>query len=148
MTGVAEQAPRPHLLIAGVGNRLNPHDTPGLELFEALRPLLPQARFVHWPAPPPELALSPAAPGQTLVIVDSLAPDTPNTEPLFTPWRPGLLAAERPASSHGLGVSQVLELAQALGTLPNRVFLLGVPPVAGPLPPHWLAQAQNWLAGL
>lgn len=136
------------LLIAGVGNRLNPHDTPGLRLFEALRPLLPQARFVHWPAPPPELALELATPGQTLVIVDSLAPDTGLTEPLFTPWRPGLLAAERPASSHGLGIAQVLELAQALGGLPDRVFLLGVPPVTGELPPLWLQQAQTWLADI
>jgi hydrogenase maturation protease len=65
---------------------------------------------------------------ELLILVDAVSSGvTPGTGH-WVEWQPGLLASrgtER-ASSHGLGLDDVLKLATALGKLPPKVILWGL----------------------
>jgi hydrogenase maturation protease len=70
-----------------------------------------------------------------LILVDAVSSGAPPGTIHRLEWRPGLLAprgVER-ASSHGLSVREILDLAAALGRLPTRVILWGIE--AGPTKP-------------
>ena len=63
-----------------------------------------------------------------LVLVDAVSSGAPPGAIHRQEWRPGLLdsrGVER-ASSHGLGVRELLDLAAKLNQLPNRVILWGI----------------------
>jgi hydrogenase maturation protease len=113
---------RIHLIGIGTGHG---DDAAGLRVAEALAatPLPPGVAVRACARPLPDL-LDALEGADAAVIVDAAR----------TGAAPGCvrrlaredLALARPASSHGLGVAQVLQLAEALGRAPARVELLGV----------------------
>jgi hydrogenase maturation protease len=63
-----------------------------------------------------------------LILVDAVDGNSAPGTLYCEAWRPDLLASrgvER-ASSHGLGVREILDLAAALGRLPEQVLLWGI----------------------
>jgi hydrogenase maturation protease len=65
---------------------------------------------------------------EVLILVDAMAGGLPPGAVYREEWQPGLLASRGMewASSHGLGLREVLNLAATLGKLPSRVILWGL----------------------
>ena len=118
------------MLVVGLGNpdrgddgagpevaaRIAALDLPDVETVAEAAPLAVVERLQRTPAP------------EALVVVDATRPGTePGRVRVLTLGREpltGLGAA--PASSHGLGLPEALELARALGVLPPRVTVVGI----------------------
>ena len=107
-------------LVVGLGNRLRGDDAIGLEVAAALTGT-PGADVVALEGEPIEL-IELWDEGAEVVLVDAVAGPEPGRvrrlagEEALGPWQTGA-----PASSHALGLAQVLELAAALGRLPSRL---------------------------
>ncbi len=117
------------MLLLGVGNPLRGDDgvgpevaarvarlgLPGLEVATEIDPL---ALLDHLGNPPAH---------ESIVVVDAT---TPNGEPgrvrVHRVDARRLAARDSPFGSHGLGVAHAVELARALGLLPERLILIGV----------------------
>ncbi|MGD0747909.1 MAG: hydrogenase maturation protease [Acidimicrobiales bacterium] len=120
----------PHVVIAAVGNPLRRDDGAGPAVLEQLRGELGDALVLGALASP--LDLLGAWDGAGLaVVVDAVGGDVVPGEvrvvevdlrdPQGAPTRTAATA-----SSHGLGVSEALRLALALGSMPARVVLVGI----------------------
>jgi hydrogenase maturation protease len=107
-------------LVVGLGNRLRGDDAIGLEVAEALAGS-PGIEAVALEGEPVEL-IELWRDAREVVIVDAVAGAEPGRVRRLSgdaargPWQAGA-----PASSHALGLAQVLELAAALDRLPPRL---------------------------
>ena len=132
--------------VIGVGNEWASDDGVGPEVVRRLRALakgedeaLP-VEFVIIPQADPGL-LDVLDRCDVAILVDAVSSGAPPGTIHRREWRPGVTAArgvER-ASSHGLGLGELLELAATLGRLPRRVWLWGVE-VASTEPGQGLSQ--------
>lgn len=64
-------------------------------------------------------------PSAKLILIDALAGENPGTIHRLT-WPDQRIAALCPTSTHALGVPQALELAAAIGQLPQRVVIYAI----------------------
>ena len=108
----------------------------------------------------PDLSLLDRIVGYTnLIIVDAVVSDQPPGIVHHEMWEPGVLEARgvQRASSHGFGVRELLEMAEVMGKLPERVELWGIeiastepgqglsPAVAGAVEGVVVAVEEEWL---
>lgn len=145
---------RPRVLVAACGNRMRGDDAFGPAVADALSGE-PGLEIVDLGMRPAAL-LDHLADHDTLVIVDAMR--LPAARPgtlLVTGWdapdRPPILHDD-PLSSHGLCIGRQLELARSLGSLPERVLLVGVaidsPEPGSPMSPsvrRRVAAAAGWI---
>jgi hydrogenase maturation protease len=123
------------ILVAGIGNPWASDDGVGGEVVRRL-----QERLAAEPAEArpvvkllilgqPDVALIDAMGDcERLIVVDAVRSGAPPGTLHHVAWAPGSVEERgvARASSHGLGVREVLELATAMGRLPARVELWGV----------------------
>lgn len=108
------------VIVVGLGNRLRGDDAIGLDVAEALEgePGLSAVALEGEPVGLIELWRD----AEEVILVDAVAGADPGRvrhlagAEALGPWQSGA-----PASSHALGLAQVLELAAALGRLPPRL---------------------------
>ena len=118
------------LCVVGIGNRWASDDGVGPEVVRRLQDEVPPDRPVTFATlPQADLALLELMDRcDRLILVDAVVSGAPPGTVHRERWRPGLLegrGVER-ASSHGLGLREVLALAASLGRLPAQVGLWGV----------------------
>jgi hydrogenase maturation protease len=121
--------------IIGIGNRWATDDGVGHEVMQQLRTRLKNepagfgAQIESFGFPLPDLALMDALENcSKAVFVDAVVSGAPPGTVYILEWQPGIAQArgvER-ASSHGFGLREVLELAAALGRLPEQVLICGI----------------------
>jgi hydrogenase maturation protease len=112
------------LLIIGCGNPLRGDDAAGLRVAAALRARGIPARDSR--ADPAEL-VGWFREARRVILVDALAADLPPGT--VRAWEAGREALPRwpfDVSSHGWGLVEAIELARALGALPERVTVYGI----------------------
>ncbi len=120
------------IYVVGLGNRWATDDGVGLEIVQRLQAKWEATQnntvtFKTLAQATVEL-LSFMEQCDLLLLVDALSGSGPPGTIHREIWQPGLLASrgtER-ASSHGLGVREMLDLADALSRLPEQVILWGV----------------------
>ena len=118
------------LCVVGIGNRWASDDGVGPEVVHRLQAEVPPdcpVTFATLPQADPAL-LELMGRCDRLILVDAVVSGAPPGTVHRERWRSGLLGergVER-ASSHGLGLREVLELAATLGRLPVQVELWGV----------------------
>ncbi len=122
------------ILVATCGNELAGADGFGPSVAELLRRHLPSRVELLEMGTSPASLMDRLANHRELIIVDAVcAPNTAAGEVIEFDWcdpaRPELVS-ERPVSTHGLSISQQLDLAGALGSLPPVVRVMGmtIPP--------------------
>jgi hydrogenase maturation protease len=121
---------RVHVIGVGSGNG---DDAAGLAVAAALAALaLPPGVEVRACARPLPDLLDALEGADAAVVVDAARTGAPTGG--IRRLAPGALARRPSASSHGLGVAEVLDLAAALGRAPARVELLAleIPPASAP----------------
>jgi hydrogenase maturation protease len=123
------------ILIAGIGNPWASDDGVGGEVVRRLQERLAAKPLAARPAvrllalPRPDVALIDAIGDcERLIVVDAVRSGAPPGTLHRVAWAPGSVEDRgvARASSHGLGVREVLELAAAMDKLPARVELWGV----------------------
>lgn len=119
-------------VVIGVGNALRGDDAAGLLAARAVAAAgLPGVAVVESDGDPATL-METWADAEVAVVLDALAP---GAEPAGAVRRFDAGAAPLPArlgggSTHVLGVGEAVELARALGRLPPRLLVFGIPTVA------------------
>lgn len=114
-------------LVVGVGNDWRGDDAAGLEVARLLRSTAPPgARIVEYQGEPSGLIDTWQGEGE-VILVDAVSSGAPpgtvhRLDPLRGPLPPDLFHA----STHHLGVADVVELARALERLPSRLALYGI----------------------
>ncbi len=112
-------------LVVGLGNRLRGDDAVGLEVARELDGL-PGIEAVALEGEPVEL-IELWRDATDVVLVDAVAGAEPGRIHRHAGAdAAGGWSARSPASSHALGLGQVLELASALGRLPPRLELFAI----------------------
>jgi hydrogenase maturation protease len=112
-------------LVIGLGNALRGDDAAGLEVARIVRDRAPEADVVLWEREPSDLIdLWAGAP--LTVVVDAVDGAPPGTVHRLDPGGGEPDTQPRTASTHALGLMQVIELARSLGRMPRRLVLLGV----------------------
>ena len=80
-------------------------------------------------------------PAGSVILIDAmeanLAPGTVRELPLED-----LIVTARPPSSHEFGLAETLALARALGTLPQRLHVIGIQKDCGLVAREWCAEAM------
>lgn len=122
-------APAAAVLVVGVGNEMRSDDAAGLHAVRRLRPLLRGDRVSVVEHERETLGLVERLQGvRAAVLVDAIR----SGAPAGTIHRLDAAAGPIPAdlrgssSTHAVGVAEALELARALGSLPERVLLYGI----------------------
>jgi hydrogenase maturation protease len=112
--------------IVGVGNPWRSDDGAGLAVARALRGTIPGVEVLEREGEP--AALIDAWEGaETVWVVDAVASGaTPGTVHRFDAAGGPLPAALFGASTHLLGLADAVELARALGRLPDRLVVVGI----------------------
>jgi len=126
---------KPYTLIIGVGNEWASDDGVGPEVVRRVlqawtargRNATREVGFRVMARPDLSL-LDLMAETDHLVIVDAVVGGAEPGTLHRQAWRPGMMASKgvERASSHGLGVEELLQMAAALGKLPGRVELWGI----------------------
>lgn len=122
-------APRPRVLVAGVGNPLRGDDGAGLVVARRVRARMPrggtEVRELCDPSELLELWLGRDA----VLLIDTMRSSaSPGTILRLDASREPLPARRQhgPSSTHASGLAETIELARALGTLPARVIVYAV----------------------
>lgn len=115
------------VVVVGVGNTLRGDDAAGLEAARRLRDLLPpEVRVVQSDGEPSRL-LDAWEGADAVVILDAVSSEgSPGAVHRLDASSEPLPARLFGASTHELGVGEAIELARALGRLPERVVVFGV----------------------
>lgn len=110
-----------HIIVCG--NRERVDDGAGVRVGERLRELGMEVDVQSGEA----LSLIEAWVGHDdVVLVDSVMTGSPPGTVHIWENPPGLPSLRSPASSHGFGVAEAIELARALGRLPRRLHIFGI----------------------
>lgn len=111
--------------VIGIGNSLRGDDGVGTAVAERVRGM-PGIERVIGDGDPFEVADLLSGPHNVLLIDATRGGGEPGA---ITVWEPAVSSSARPrvgASSHGFGAEAAIELAAALGQLPQRVVVVGV----------------------
>lgn len=121
---------QPHTLILGVGNTLYGDDGLGVRVAERLaRETLPGGVIVEIAGLDGVDLVLRMEGWQRVILIDAVQMGAkPGTWRHFKPEEVKLIAEGQGFSLHESGVASALELAQALGKLPNEVIIYGVEP--------------------
>jgi len=113
-------------LVVGIGNRLRGDDAVGPEVAARVAQLgLPDVDVVEQDEPLTLIDLM--ADHDVVVVVDATGPRGHPGSVQVCQVGSGRLRRDAPAlGSHGLGVAETVELARALGRLPQRLTLVGL----------------------
>jgi hydrogenase maturation protease len=112
-------------LVVGLGNRMRGDDGAGLAVARAVRQRAPEVRTVEHEREPSDLIELWENVGLA-VVVDAVRGDEPGAIHRVAVG-PGELARESAgASSHALGLGEMIELARALDRLPGRLVVFGI----------------------
>lgn len=116
-------------VVIGVGNEFRHDDGVGPAVVDRLgRRGLPGARLAVADGEPVRL-IELWAGARLAVVVDAARAEPPCPGRIHRlTWRSGLGTADAGASSHGLGLGDAMELARALGRLPDRLVVFAVEP--------------------
>ncbi len=109
-------------VVVGVGNPMRGDDAAGLAVIDALEAAGCRRRLVRSDGNPTQLLGLGAADTVVVDAVDGGAPGTVHH------WdaRAQPLPAGRLRSTHAIGLAAAVELARALGTLPERLTVIGI----------------------
>lgn len=134
------------MTVVGVGNVLRGDDAAGLAVVRAVRARRPDVRVLEWTS---DLLLmfDEIAPESSAILVDAVVTGSaPGTVLRWDAANSVLPAAAVRTSTHAFSLAAAVEMARALGKLPQRVTLFGIeganfdeggemsPPVAAALP--------------
>ena len=115
------------IVVIGVGNAYRGDDAVGLAVAEALRGRLPTGVTVLDCEQEPTRLLDAWQDADVALVVDAAASDAPpGTVHRFDASGEGVPAHVFRSSTHAFGVGDAVELARALGRLPERVVVYGV----------------------
>jgi hydrogenase maturation protease len=113
--------------VIGIGNRDRGDDAAGLVVTDRLLNAVPDGVSVLQVSGDPIAALENIGSADGVVIVDAMAAaGSPGTVRRFLGTDGSELESYRGRSSHGLGVGDVIRLAAALGSLPERTVVYGI----------------------
>lgn len=116
---------RDALRVIGIGNELRGDDAAGLLAARELLRYEPGADVVVGTRDVATLAAALSG-ARSAVLVDAVAGGEPGAIVRYEAGGEPLPAGWRDASTHGLGVAAAIELARALGELPERVVVYGI----------------------
>jgi hydrogenase maturation protease len=111
------------MLIIGCGNQQRGDDAAGLRVAEKLRKLGIKADTCAGQAAD---LIEAWAGADDVIVVDAVVTGAPVGTVRTWDARQPLISGKVPASTHGLGVAEAIELSRALGRLPARLQVYGI----------------------
>jgi hydrogenase maturation protease len=115
------------VVVIGVGNRLRGDDAAGPAVAERVRARAPQSVDVRICEQEPSRLLDALAGADVAFIVDAVSTGAaPGTLHRFDASAEAVPSRELRSSTHALGVGESLELARALGRLPDKTVVFGI----------------------
>jgi hydrogenase maturation protease len=109
-------------VVIGVGNPVRGDDAVGTEVVRRL----PSSIGAVPSSGDPSGIIAEMADAEEAIIVDAIRSGRPAGTVIVTDVRRHPIAVTKVPSTHGMGLADALELARILGTLPRRVWLVGV----------------------
>ena len=109
-------------LVIGIGNLMRGDDAAGLRVVQALG--ISETVLEHDGEPASLIALW--EDHDEVVLVDAVSADQPHGTVIEIDATHSALPAAMCHSTHALGPAEAVELARALGKLPNKITLLGI----------------------
>jgi hydrogenase maturation protease len=117
----------PPIVVIGVGNPLRGDDAAGVAVAERLRERVPAGAEVVSCSEEPSRLMDAWAGARTVVLVDTVASGAPpGTIHRFEAGEARVPAQAFRSSTHAIGIAETIELARALGRLPERVLVYGI----------------------
>jgi hydrogenase maturation protease len=114
-------------VVIGVGNPLRGDDAAGVEAAERLRPRVPAGVEVVACSEEPSRLMEAWEGADSVVLVDTVSSGAaPGTLHRFDAGEEAVPARTFRSSTHAIGLADTIELARALGRLPERVCVWGV----------------------
>jgi hydrogenase maturation protease len=114
-------------VVIGVGNRYRCDDAVGLLIAEEVRARIPSGVAVVVCEEEPSRLIDDWREAATAIVVDAVvSPHEPGTVRRFDATTEELPAESFRSSTHAFGVAETIELARALGRLPQRLLVYGV----------------------
>ena len=114
-------------VVVGVGNAFRGDDAVGLAVAERLRGLVPTGVAVVSCELEPSRLIEAWEGAETAIAVDAVVSGAePGSVTRFDASEAEVPARAFRSSTHAFGVGEAIELARALGRLPNRVVVYGV----------------------
>lgn len=118
---------RQRVVVVGVGNALRGDDGAGLAVAEEVRARAADAVDVRVCEEEPSRLIDAIGDADVAFIVDAVSTGAPNgSVHRFDASQAAIPARELRSSTHALGIGETLELARALGRLPQRTVVFGV----------------------
>ena len=115
------------IVVIGIGNPYRRDDAAGLAAAERLAPRLPEGVAVLLCEQEPSRIIDAWNGAWAAVLVDAVAAgDEPGTLHRVDAGREPVPVNVFRSSTHAFGVGEVIELARALGRLPERILLYGI----------------------
>jgi hydrogenase maturation protease len=109
-------------VVIGVGNPVRGDDVVGTEVVRRL----PSSIGAVTSSGDPSGVIAELAGAEEAIIVDAIRSGRPAGTVIVTDVRRHPIAVTTVSSTHGMGLAEALELARILGTLPRRVWLVGI----------------------
>jgi hydrogenase maturation protease len=118
---------RARVVVIGVGNALRGDDAAGLAVAEQIRASAPEGVSVRVCEEEPSRLIDAFGDVEIAFLVDAVSTGaTPGTVHRFDASDAPVPSLELRSSTHALGIGEALELARALGRLPQRTVVYGV----------------------
>ena len=113
-------------VVIGLGNRLRGDDAAGLEVARLVKRRAPDLRVVEHEREPSDL-IDLLGGARLAIVIDALEGAEPGGIRRFELGRGQVPERRSPgASTHALGLGEVIELARALNRLPERLVVFGL----------------------
>jgi hydrogenase maturation protease len=117
----------PHPVVIGVGNTFRGDDAVGLAVVARLRERVPAGVAVVPCEQEPSRLMEAWQDASAALVVDAVTSGAePGTLHRFDASNEAVPARVFRSSTHAFGVGEAIELARALGKLPERVFVYGI----------------------
>jgi hydrogenase maturation protease len=114
-------------VVIGIGNPLRGDDAAGVAVADRLRPRVPTGVEVVACSEEPSRLMEAWDGAESLVLVDTVSSGAePGTLHRFEAGEVAVPARTFRSSTHAIGIADTIELARALGRLPQRVRVYGV----------------------
>lgn len=114
-------------VVIGVGNPLRGDDAAGVAVAERLRPRVPVDVAVVACNEEPSRLMEAWEGADAVVLVDTVSSgELPGTLHRFEAGQEAVPARTFRSSTHAIGIADTIELARALGRLPERVRIYGI----------------------
>jgi hydrogenase maturation protease len=112
--------------VVGLGNALRGDDAVGLRVARRLRELLPEADVIELSGEPADLLEAIGGGPREVAIVDAVSAGAPPGSWQRYDASTTALPLAAPASTHGLGLAEAIELGRALGCIPACLLVYGI----------------------